>query len=141
MFKMDRPRTFVEHMELCSMMCGSLDGRGGWGRVDTCTGRTESLHCSSETATTLLIGQTPIQNKKVKNRKKPVVFTSQGYIGEFTGSPSKEDPESTGDPSDRPAAAWPGWDLQVCTTAQNRSVGVPPAPTWFSPKDTFGGGA
>ena len=122
-------------------MCGSLDGRGGWGRVDTCTGRTESLHCSSETATTLLIGQTPIQNKKVKNRKKPVVFTSQGYIGEFTGSPSKEDPESTGDPSDRPAAAWPGWDLQVCTTAQNRSVGVPPAPTWFSPKDTFGGGA
>ena len=110
--------------------------------MDPCACRTESLGCSSETTTTLLIGCTPIQNKKVKKRKKKsVVFTSQGDIGEFTGSPSKEDPDSIRNPSDRPAAAWPGWDLQVRTTAQNRSVGVPPASTWFSPRDTFGGGA
>ena len=79
--------------------------------------------------------------KRLKKEKKSAVFTSQGYIGEFTGSPSKEDPESIRNPSDRPAAAWPGWDLQVRTAAQNSSVGVPPAPTWFSPRDTFGGGA
>ena len=111
--------------------------------MDVCTGRTVSLGCSSETATALKIGCTPIQNKKVKNRKKKksVVFTSRGYIGEFTGSPSKEYTESIGDPSDRPAAVWPGWDLQVHTTAQNRSVRVPPAPMWFSPRDTLGGGA
>ena len=27
----------VEYMELCSMLCGSLDRRGVWGRMDTCT--------------------------------------------------------------------------------------------------------
>ena len=26
----------VEHMELCSLVCGGLGGRGAWGRVDTC---------------------------------------------------------------------------------------------------------
>ena len=25
----------VQHRELCSMSCGSLDGRGVWGRMDT----------------------------------------------------------------------------------------------------------
>ena len=25
----------VQHMQLCSMVCGSLDGRGVWGRLDT----------------------------------------------------------------------------------------------------------
>ena len=35
---------------------GSLDGRGVWGRMDACTCRAESLHCSSETITTILIG-------------------------------------------------------------------------------------
>ena len=44
--------------------CGSLDGRGVWGRMDTCICVTESLHCSPETITTLLISYTPIQNKK-----------------------------------------------------------------------------
>ena len=28
--------TTLKHMELCSMLCGSLDGRGVWGRMDTC---------------------------------------------------------------------------------------------------------
>ena len=51
-------------MELCSMLCGSLARKGGWGRMDTCICMAESLFCSSETITTLLIGYTPIQNKK-----------------------------------------------------------------------------
>ena len=50
------------NMELCSMSCASLDGRGVWGRMDTCMCITESLHCSLETVTTLLISYTPIQN-------------------------------------------------------------------------------
>ena len=36
----------------------------GWGRMDTCIYMAESLHCSPETVTTLLIGYSPIQNKK-----------------------------------------------------------------------------
>ena len=52
-------------MELCSMLCGRLDGRRVWGRMDTCTCMAESLCCSPETITTLLIGCTPKQNKKV----------------------------------------------------------------------------
>ena len=36
-FTMDnQPRPTVGHMETCSMLCGSLDGRGVWGRIDTC---------------------------------------------------------------------------------------------------------
>ena len=52
-------------MELCSILCGSLDGRGDWGRTDTCIYVAKSLCCSPET-TTLLISYTPIQNKKFK---------------------------------------------------------------------------
>ena len=44
----------------CSMLHGSLKGRGVWGRMDTCICMDESLHCSPETITTLLIGYTPI---------------------------------------------------------------------------------
>ena len=33
-------------------------------------GMAESLHCSSETITTLLIGHAPVQNKKFKTSKK-----------------------------------------------------------------------
>ena len=43
------------HIELCSMLCGSLDGRGVWGKIDTCIYMAEFLHCSPETITTLLI--------------------------------------------------------------------------------------
>ena len=32
-------------MELCSVLCGSLDGRGIWRRVDTCICTAESLRC------------------------------------------------------------------------------------------------
>ena len=38
----------------------------GWGRMDTCIRMGETLHCSCETTTTLLIGYTPTQNKKLK---------------------------------------------------------------------------
>ena len=52
----------VEHMELCLMLHGSLDGRGVWGRMDICIYTAESLCCSPETSTMLLIGYTPMQN-------------------------------------------------------------------------------
>ena len=39
--------------------------RGVWGRIDTCARMAESIGYSPETITTLLIGYTPIQNKKV----------------------------------------------------------------------------
>ena len=64
-------------MELCSMLCG-LDEGGVWRRMDTYICIAESLHCSLETITTLLIGSTPIQNdmfnmkKKTKNKKQNV---------------------------------------------------------------------
>ena len=48
------------------MLCGSLDGRGVWERMDTCICMAESLSCSPETTTTLLIGYTPVQNKTFK---------------------------------------------------------------------------
>ena len=56
----------VQHRELCSMLYGSLDGREVWGRMDTRICMAESLRCSPETITTLLIGHTPIQNKNLK---------------------------------------------------------------------------
>ena len=59
----------IEHTELCLILCGSLGGSGVWGRMDTCICMPESLHCSPETVTTLLIGHTPIQNKKFKRSK------------------------------------------------------------------------
>ena len=55
-------------MELCSMLYGSLDGRGVWGRMDTGICVAESLHCPPETITTLLIGYNPTQNKTLKQR-------------------------------------------------------------------------
>ena len=41
-------------MELCSILYGSLDGKGIWKKMDTLC-MAESLCCSSETITTLLI--------------------------------------------------------------------------------------
>ena len=56
-------------MELFSVLCDSLDGRGVWRRMDTCIYITEFLPCSPETVTTLLTGYTSIQNKKLKMNK------------------------------------------------------------------------
>ena len=61
--------TTLWHMELRSMFCGSLEGRGVWGRINTCICMAESLHWSPGTITVLLIGYTPIQNKKLKKIK------------------------------------------------------------------------
>ena len=52
--KMDQQQgPAVEHRELCSMLCGSLDGRGARGRMDSLICMAESLHCSPEIITTL----------------------------------------------------------------------------------------
>ena len=45
-----------------SLLCGILDGSGGWRSMDTFTYMDESLSCSPETITTLLTGYTPVQN-------------------------------------------------------------------------------
>ena len=56
-FKMDNQKgPIVQHRELYSVLCASLNGRGIWGRMDTCMCMTESLLCSPKTATSLLIG-------------------------------------------------------------------------------------
>ena len=66
-FKMDNQQgPNVQHRKLCSVLCGSLDGRGVWGRMDTCIRVAESLCCPPEAITALLIRSTPIQNKKLK---------------------------------------------------------------------------
>ena len=58
----------VEHMELCLMLHGSLDGRGIRGIIDTRIYKAESLSSLPETIVatiiTLLIGYTSVQNKK-----------------------------------------------------------------------------
>ena len=56
----------IEHMELCSVLRGSMDGRRVQGRMDTCIHMSESLHCSPEATTTLFISSTPIQNNQLK---------------------------------------------------------------------------
>ena len=52
---MDNQWTYCIAQELCSTLCGSLDERGVWGGMDTCICVTESLHCSLEITTMLLI--------------------------------------------------------------------------------------
>ena len=59
-----------QHMELCSMSCGSLDGRGVWGRMDMCICMLESHVYSPETIAILLIGYTSTQNKHFKRKNK-----------------------------------------------------------------------
>ena len=69
--KMDnQQRPVVWHIELCSTLFVILDGMGVWGRTDTCMYMTESLRCSPETTTTLLISCTPMQNVFGFKRKK-----------------------------------------------------------------------
>ena len=48
------------------MLCGSLDRRGVGGRMGTCIYMAESLCCSLEAITTLLISYTPVQTKNFK---------------------------------------------------------------------------
>ena len=72
-------------MELCSVLCGSLDGKGVWGRMDTCIYiLAESLCSSPETITTLLTGYTSIQNKKLKKCKYHRIIVSICYYLKHT---------------------------------------------------------
>ena len=58
-------RTYLEHRELCSVLCGGRDGGRVWGRMDTYSNMYDSLSYAPETGAALLIGCTPVQNKKV----------------------------------------------------------------------------
>ena len=57
-FKMDHQQgPAAERIELCPALCGSLDGRGVWGRMDACTCMVESLFRSPEMITALFVNQ------------------------------------------------------------------------------------
>ena len=60
----------IQYMQLCSMLGNSLDGRVICGRRDTYICMAESLHCSPETTTTLLIGLSQNKKKFFKLKKK-----------------------------------------------------------------------
>ena len=59
----------VERGELCSVLRGGQDERGAWGRMDTWVYMAESLHCSPETITALLLGYTPKTNKQKSSKQ------------------------------------------------------------------------
>ena len=74
----------VKHIELCSLLCGSPDGRGVWGTMHTCICMAVSLRSPPETITMLSIDSTPIQNKKLKKLNNyyflPLLLLLQPYI-------------------------------------------------------------
>ena len=53
---------------------------GVWGRTDTCICLTESLHCSPESITTLLIGYTSIQKEKKKRERERENNNQEKYL-------------------------------------------------------------
>ena len=56
LLKMDNQQgPSVLHMELYSVLRGSLDGRGVWGRMDMCICMAESFRYSPGTITTLFV--------------------------------------------------------------------------------------
>ena len=60
-----------QHMELCSVLCGGLDGRKVWGRMDPCVCMAESLWCWPKTVTISLISYTPYKIKSWKKLSLP----------------------------------------------------------------------
>ena len=60
------------------VLCGNIDGRRVWGRVDTCLCMGESLHCSSETVTIFLIGYPQAKNKRSNYRKQNCASSVRG---------------------------------------------------------------
>ena len=48
-------KDLLYRMELCSMLCGSLDGSRVWWEMDTCIYLAGSLYCPPEPITTLLM--------------------------------------------------------------------------------------
>ena len=72
MFEMDHQQgPTVQHRELCSMLCGSLDGRGVWGE----NGSNVYIQLSpfavhlKLSQQCLLISYSLIQNKKLKKKR------------------------------------------------------------------------
>ena len=66
-FKMDNQQgPAVQHGVLCSVLRGSLDGRGVWGRMNTCLCMAESLCYSPETVITLFVNQLYPNTKQKK---------------------------------------------------------------------------
>ena len=59
----------MQHKELCSRLCGSLDAKRIWGRMDTCICIAESLCYAPETITTLLISYTKLKVQKKMNKQ------------------------------------------------------------------------
>ena len=57
----------VLHRTLCSGLCGSLDGREIWGRMNTCIYMAKSFCCSPETITALLIGYACMHTKSLQS--------------------------------------------------------------------------
>ena len=69
-FKTDNQwRPTVQHRELCSILCDSLDERRVWGRIDTCICMAKSLHYSPESITALLISLLIFLKKSMKCRR------------------------------------------------------------------------
>ena len=62
------------------------NGRRVCGRMDTCTCMGQSLCCPPETTTTLLIGYTPIQHKKLKKK-----HTQTPFLETKHGPPLRQD--------------------------------------------------
>ena len=54
----------------CSMLYGSLDGKGTWRKMDTWICMADILWCSPETIRTLLVGYIPTQKYKVVKKTK-----------------------------------------------------------------------
>ena len=63
-------------MELCSMLCGGLDGMGVWGRMVTRIYVARSLRCSPEGVTTLFVNQLLKKVKEVKSLSRVRLFAT-----------------------------------------------------------------
>ena len=59
------------------MLCGNLDGRGVWGRMDTCVCMAEFLHCSPKAITPLFVNWL-YPNTKFKVFKKKTLWEIKG---------------------------------------------------------------
>ena len=78
----------IQHMQLCSVFCGSLDRREVWGRTDTCICMAEPFCCASETSqhcqsAMLLFNRWVVIKVKICILKKELSFSSNsiGKIG------------------------------------------------------------
>ena len=62
--------------ELCSMLCGSLYGRGVLRRVDTCVYMAERDCCVPETIATLLMGYTPESKSLLRSTSRIIMIAT-----------------------------------------------------------------